>query len=586
MTTTARVLAAAAICCIGVYAGTSQAAADGDPKSFAPPASVFSWTGYYAGVQLGGLANFTNIDDPLGHSIFGNPNIATGAFAGGQVGYNYQSGSIVYGLEADLAFPETRGTSTCSSLSGQVVNSNCRVGIDAFGTLTGRLGYALGADGRSLIYGKAGAAWYTGDLHTYTNDHTSGGAGNPFTTGKDGLSHWGWTVGAGADYAMTGNWSLRAEYDYARFGDQSVGLLPTAVLNNAGAVVENLPGREGHASNDLHTFKLGLNYRFDDHANPADAPVLASLKDAPGVVAANAYTYELGARYWYSWGRNKYDLGHGLGEAAPGALISRLTYSGLDGSTGEAFGRVNAPWNLFAKGFLGGGTITGAKLNDEDFNIPQDDNKPDGDKVPYTNTASPKGDGEIPWYGTIDVGYDWWRAPTFRLGTFVGYNYYREQFGVFGCRQTVNQTGPCGMNSDGFQGVGPHPGLTEKARWQSMRLGAAAEFELLPGIRLSAEAAYLPYVTVGSADNHFFGDTPNIASINLIKGHGVGTQLEAMLTYDVTDQWSVGLGGRYWAMWSTDASEQRVYPAVGGYQNVKIETERAGLLGQIMYKFD
>lgn len=130
----------------------------------------FNWTGFYLGAHLGGLANLSDISDPLGGSLFGNPNRATGGFAGAQIGYNHQSGFIVYGLEADISVPDVEGTSTCSSLSGSFVNSNCRAGINAFGTLTARLGLALGPDGRALIYGKAGAAWYTGSLDLATND--------------------------------------------------------------------------------------------------------------------------------------------------------------------------------------------------------------------------------------------------------------------------------------------------------------------------------------------------------------------------------------------------------------------------------
>jgi hypothetical protein len=95
---------------------------------------------------------------------------------------------------------------------------------------------------------------------------------------------------------------------------------------------------------------------------------------------------------------------------------------------------------------------------------------------------------------------------------------------------------------------------------------------------------------VDAKDRHYRGNTSDLASINPITGHGVGTQLEAMLAYDVTDQLSLGIGARYWAMWTTDASEHRAYDATGPYplppQDAKIETERAGLLGQVLYKFD
>jgi opacity protein-like surface antigen len=559
----------------------------------ASASTPFNWTGYYVGAQLGGLANLSEISDPLGPSLFGNPNLAAGPFAGLQAGYNYQSGVVVYGLEADIAFPQIEGTSTCSSVSGWFINSNCKAGIDAFGTLTGRLGLALGPDGRGLVYGKGGAAWYTGNLDMATGDWTAGRFGNPFLTRSDDLSRWGWTLGAGAEYALPGNWSMRAEYDYANFGDQSVTLLPSVYMSSTGAIDQSVPARQGHISNELHTFKVGLNYRFGQPA-PSDAPVSAfgSLKDGPTPALA-AYGFELGGRYWYSWGRHKYDLGHSKSDpVADYALISRLTYDDIDASTGEVTGRVTAPWNLFAKGFIGGGVLTGGHMNDEDFNIDGDAFISPGvhDRVPYTNTISPKVAGSIPGYGTIDAGYDWWRAANYRLGTYVGYNYYEEKMGALGVAQTANPNGPFGPNVSPPLPPTGHAIITQEAVWQSMRLGAAGEFHLTPRLKLSADAAYLPYVSVEAKDRHYQGSTSDVSSINPISGSGVGTQLEAMLSYDVTAQWSLGLGARYWAMWTTDATEHRAYDASGPYplppQNFKIETERAGVLGQVLYKFD
>lgn len=572
----------------------NAALADGEPEGPRTHAVPFTWTGYYLGAELGGLANLGEVTDPAGASLFGNPNLATGAFAGLDAGYNYQSGMVVYGVEAEIAFPEIEGTSTCSALSGAFLNSDCKIGIDAFGTLTGRVGLALGPDGRSLVYGKAGAAWYSGSLDLVTNDSETGRSGNPYTRGSNDLNHWGWTLGAGAEYALTGNWSVKAEYDYARFGKQSVTLLPSASLDAAGNVTDTLPARQGHVASELHSFKLGLNYRFGSTGAPLEELAPVSLKDDPAP-ALSRFGFELGGRYWYSWGRHKYDLGLLKSDQVPSySLISRLTYDDIDASTGEVTGRVTAPWNLFAKGFVGGGTITGGHMNDEDFNIEGDLESSPGvkERIPYTNTLSPKVTGDIPTYGTIDLGYDWWRAPTYRVGTYVGYNYYRETMGAYGVYQTANADGPFGPGVGGPLAPTGHAIITQEATWQSLRLGASAEFNLAPHLKLSGDAAFLPYVTVDAEDVHFQGNTSTIASINPLHGNGIGTQLEAMLSYDITEQLSFGVGARYWAMWTTDASFERSYDASRqvtyplAHQNLKIETERAGVLGQVMYKFD
>lgn len=570
--------------CAFALALPSSAMADEGPQPVFRRHTQFDWTGVYLGAHLGGLANLSDISDPLGRSLFGNPNLETGGFAGAQLGYNFQAGMLVYGLEADISIPESEGTSTCSALSGSFVNSNCRSRIDAFGTLAARIGLALGEDGRALIYGKGGAAWYAGSLDMATNDGTSGHGGNPFTTRSDDVSHWGWTIGAGAEYALPSNWSFKAEYNYADFGSQSVGLLPSAALDDTGTPVEAIPARQGRVSNDLHAFKLGINYRFGQSA-PMHDDVAPSRISAPQL---HGITFELGARYWYSWGRHKYDLGLLKTEPVPShSLISRLTYDDLTASTGELTARITAPSNLFAKGFIGGGSITDGHMTDEDFVIPGDTVA----SIPYSNTNSPKVRGDVPVYGTIDLGYDWWRGAGHRLGTYVGYNYYRETMGAYGVIQIANPLGPMGSAAGGPLAPTGHAIITQEATWQSLRLGVAGEFRLTPRFMLSVDAAFLPYVSVDAEDRHFFGSTSEIASINPLRGNGVGTQLEAMLSYDLTAELSLGIGARYWAMWTRDASMTRSFDGSSGPitsappQHLRLETERAGIFGQALYKF-
>lgn len=545
----------------------------------------FDWTGFYAGLHLGGLADFSDVSDPLGASMFGNPIHATGGFAGGRIGYAYQSGIVVYGLEADVSFPRVEGTGTCSALSGWFVNANCVTDIDAFGALAARLGLAVGSSGRTVIYGKAGAAWYAGRLDQATNDWAEGVAGNPFTVRSDGHSGWGWTLGFGADYALSRTWSLSAEYGYMNFGNRAVGLLPSAVLDSTGAVVETIPGRTGQVSHDFHTFKVGLNYRFGSSSGQDDAE--ASVSRSSDLASMNhGYGLEIGARYWYSWGRHKYDLGFEKNGPAPKhSLVSRLTYDDITASTGEITARLTTPSNVFAAGFIGGGSVTGGRMNDEDYNIPGDTVA----SIPYSNTLSPKVSGDIPAYGTVDVGYDWWRAPRHRLGAYVGYNYYREQMGAHGIIQMANQLGPIGADVGGPIPAIGHAVIAQEATWQSLRLGASGAFNIAGRFTLSVDAAFLPYVSVDAEDRHYFGNTSEIASINPLRGRGYGTQLEAMLAYAMTDRLSIGVGARYWSMWTNDGSMERIYDAGGPIspirQNLKIETERVGVFGQVSYRF-
>ena len=153
--------------------GVSAAHADGIEVR-QPEKATHNWTGIYVGAHLGGGLNLIDVTDPLGPALFGNPIHSPGPFAGLQAGYNYQSGIFVYGLEADLSLAQMEGTGTCSAVDADIINSTCRLSRDAFGTLTGRLGLALGSEGRALIYGKAGAAWSRGSFDVATGDMHAG----------------------------------------------------------------------------------------------------------------------------------------------------------------------------------------------------------------------------------------------------------------------------------------------------------------------------------------------------------------------------------------------------------------------------
>jgi opacity protein-like surface antigen/outer membrane protease len=538
------------------------------------PAPPFNWTGLYVGYHTGGGMGISDISDPAGGTLFGNPVRSPGPMAGGQIGYNYQTGSVVWGVEADVSWADMEGTGTCSALSGTFVNSNCLVTTDAFGTLAGRLGLVLGPDDRALIYGKAGAAWSSGSVYAATSDNVSGAAGNPFTNADTDMTLWGWIAGAGAEYALSSKWSVKAEYDYIGFGSHSVTLLPSAFLAG-GAITSSVGPRQGSIDQDLHVFKLGMNYSLADRALPPEP------QSALG--GFRGFGFELGSRYWYSWGKHQYDLGQLKSAPAPAhSLVSRLTYDNLETNAAEITARIDAPWQLFAKGFIGTGSTTSGRMSDEDFNI---DNN-----FPYTRTRH-QADGEPPAYATIDLGYDWFRAPSYRVGSYVGYSYFHEAIDAHGCVQTANPLGPCGVTEGSIPASG-HAVITQSAVWQSVRLGAAAEFYLAPRLKLSGDAAYLPYVHVAAQDDHFQGNTPNVASINPLRGHGVGTQLEAMLSYDVTEQLSFGVGARYWAMWTTDAHMIRTFDfetpvtAPPPQQDLRMQSDRAGFLGQVLYKFD
>jgi outer membrane protease len=252
-----------------------------------------------------------------------------------------------------------------------------------------------------------------------------------------------------------------------------------------------------------------------------------------GLEAPATYTGEAGLRFWYGktkTGKNLYDIGGA-------ALVSRLTYDNLSIFSAEAYGRFDLNTGWFLKGLIGGGGFRKGTLTDEDF--------PPG-IAPYSATLSTL-DDSFPLYGTVDVGYNVFRGPDFRLGAFVGYNYMREVVTADGCGQVATNPFICGI----FPIPATIKAITQDNNWSSLRVGLNGEVDVTSRLKLSVDAAWLPVVLLDGTDAHwlriskfpgdFSGPVPE-------DGTGWGYQLEGVLSYRVTDSLSVGIGGRYWHM--------------------------------------
>ncbi|MGB3271648.1 MAG: porin family protein, partial [Xanthobacteraceae bacterium] len=120
--------------------------------------------------------------------------------------------------------------------------------------------------------------------------------------------------------------------------------------------------------------------------------------------------------------------------------------------------------------------------------------------------------------------------------------------------------------------------------WHSLRLGVNASLTIMPGLKATIDAAYLPYVHVSALDIHH-NRTDVGSPYSPAWGTGRGMQMEAVLTYDISPQFSIGIGGRYWAMWATDVITASFGSAVPT-QTLPIRSERYGTFLQASYKFD
>ncbi len=543
-------------------------AADMPDVRYRPPPVLWSWTGLYFGGHAGAAFGNSTFADPAGASIYGGTVRGSAALGGGQVGYNWQipNTAVVLGVEADADAIGANGTGTCLASSGFFISANCRVRPDAGGSFTGRAGVATGQSGRTLVYVKGGAAWLDQKIDITAN--------NPYfttPTSFDGVQ-WGWTAGAGVERAITPAWSFRLEYDYAKFGE--LGMSTPASFLQVQPPFPNgyLPTSGGttNISQSMQTVKVGLNYKLgeDLHAQwqpPASDYHLRGTADAPYVPEAEV---EIGGRVWYSSGRFQKDV-NSIPELQPGLLVSRLTYDST-AATGELFGRVDSPANVFVKGFVGGGKILSGNMHDEDWVI-------FGDSVPYSNTQSNV--TGTPTYGTFDVGYSVFHGPSSNIGGFLGFNYYHEDKAAYGCTQIANP------NSDCVPAI-PNSTLviTEDDKWYSLRVGLNGVVTLADRLKLTADVAYLPYVAFRGTDNHLLR-TGLPSTISTESGTGQGVQLETILSYAVTNAFSVGAGGRYWAMWAPGATNEP-FGTQCYCQGLPVSTERYGAFLQASYKID
>ncbi len=526
-----------------------------------PLAGPFDWSGAYAGVHTGGALALVDVEDPFGASIFGGTVRTPGMLAGGQLGYNWQFGATVLGLEADASWAGMDGTNTCFAFSGFYISANCRAHIDALGTLTGRVGWALPLDPATLLYGKGGLAWEHAKVDATTNDEF----GSP-TTRSEGI-RWGWTLGAGAERAVSSRWSLKAEYDYLSFNGDDVatpvsGFQTTPTPTPA---LTTVASRNADIAQDTHQFKIGMNYRFVAGSDAHDDSFMAGQLPPGPTPGSPLNEITAGVRYVHGWGQFHKDLGI-QGEGIT-SLASRLTYDGTSTNGAELFGRIDTAHDVMVKGIVGG-LSGGGHMNDEDWGLPS---PPFPAFVPYSNTLSDVDDRIR--YAIVDVGYDWWRWADYKVTPFIGWSYFQQHMKGLGCRQIANGNSDC---------TTPIPtsvlGITEYDTWNALRLGLAVQLPLAPRLSLSAEAAYLPYVSFSGTDNHVLR-----MLVSPEDGHGVGAQLEAMLSYAITDALSVGAGGRYWSMWTTSGDVN--FGGTGTIIPMRYAAEQAHFLVQGSYKF-
>jgi outer membrane immunogenic protein len=208
-------------------------------------APVYNWSGFYVGGSIGyDWGTLTRTSTSLTTGVTGAPISFSdnGVFGGGQLGYNWTwMPNIIFGIEADVFGAGINGSNTVVTATNTHRYDDK---VDWFGTVRGRLGYAVN---NWLFYGTGGFAWAHDQLTRNQLAGVSAGA-TPGTAQSASITKTGWTAGGGIEVGLAANWSVKAEYLYLRFGTDGY-LFPTAA-------------RQENAYIQMQTARIGVNYRF------------------------------------------------------------------------------------------------------------------------------------------------------------------------------------------------------------------------------------------------------------------------------------------------------------------------------------
>jgi outer membrane immunogenic protein len=228
---------------LAIAASAAQAA--DLPSRYAPPpmvaaVPVFTWTGFYVGVNAGygwnTNDNNNSFDPVFGYSGGGSDG---GFVGGGQIGYNYQIGQFVIGLETDLQYADIGG--------GRSYIGTGFLGDDSnegawFGTVRARAGFAID---RALVYATGGFAY--GGIGSGSSTYIDA-AGN-YIYGSSNGTNTGWVLGGGIEYAFTNNLTAKIEGLYVNLDTKRDDFGVFADKNNA----------------EFGVVRAGLNYKFSSY---------------------------------------------------------------------------------------------------------------------------------------------------------------------------------------------------------------------------------------------------------------------------------------------------------------------------------
>ncbi len=518
-----------------------------------PPAQILSdaerWSGFYAGLDFAVGQSNARWKNPTGYlqsfseyTSFPSRSSRGGFLGGFNIGYDWAMGKRwIAGVAGDFEAINLTNLTNCASQSTSI-GFICRSEPESMVSLRSRIGRT---EGNWLFYLTGGLAYINETVAISAFNPNGYGAANAYNSTRRTRS--GGVYGAGIETFLGDNLTAKLEFVQYRFGLKAFSNTDMQFNEVYGASTEQT----------LSFVKMGISYRF---AAPA-------YMSATPPHLADDLSGEFGLRSGWAHGSYRYDL---YSSKDHSYMISRLSWPG-SGMMTELFGRLDHTSGVYLKGFIGGIFLrNGDEMHDQDFlaiNAQED-----------SDTVSIRRDSRS-YYGTADLGYAF-RGQGWRAGPFFGYNRFEENQNAYGCVQTLDNQEIC-PSRDGVNYVGAEQLiLSRKAAWDALRLGAAGDIMLTDRIRLSAETAWLPLISIsGSIDNHWM--RPGINPLkNIGKGRGHGWQTEAWITCRLTRQLSIGTGLRIWRMRARGENQ------FTGYENISPTREfidRTMAIAQISY---
>ncbi|HEY8580164.1 MAG TPA: outer membrane beta-barrel protein, partial [Beijerinckiaceae bacterium] len=285
-------LATSALVAMSAAAYAADLPARVGPAAPAPAYAVpiFTWTGFYVGLNAGATfgggdhhhlrattlagasvdeVNFADrVNREIGSAGVGNRHGDSAGFTGGaQIGYNWQFGSMVVGLEADVNYRDGRDSNDAFSIAWVNAQNEGRAldfrggrgGSNWFMTFRPRVGVALD---RTLLYVTGGLAYGGGSrrggvVELYDTDTDPDTLIATWGRGRRSGSDWGWTLGGGIEHAFSNNWTVKLEYLYVDLDRGGRNDLTTTF-----APRQNVVFTGGRNEDNFHVVRVGLNYKF------------------------------------------------------------------------------------------------------------------------------------------------------------------------------------------------------------------------------------------------------------------------------------------------------------------------------------